>query len=53
METTDILVVGAGPTGLLMAYQLARMGVGTCIIGILPQSRNHTKLSEEDLEGCF
>ena len=33
METTDVFIVGAGPTGLLMAYQLARMGVGTCIIG--------------------
>jgi 2-polyprenyl-6-methoxyphenol hydroxylase-like FAD-dependent oxidoreductase len=35
METTEVLIVGGGPTGLLMAYQLARMGVDTCIIGML------------------
>ena len=33
MDTTEVLICGAGPTGLLMAYQLARMGVETCIIG--------------------
>jgi 2-polyprenyl-6-methoxyphenol hydroxylase-like FAD-dependent oxidoreductase len=35
MDATDVLIVGAGPTGLLMAYQLARMGIDTRIIGML------------------
>src|SRR6187397_3279478 len=29
---TDVLVVGAGPTGLMLANQLARRGVRTLII---------------------
>jgi 2-polyprenyl-6-methoxyphenol hydroxylase-like FAD-dependent oxidoreductase len=33
METdTDVLIVGAGPTGLMLANQLARRGVGVTII---------------------
>src|ERR1043166_1389059 len=29
---TDVLIVGAGPTGLMLANQLARRGIGTQII---------------------
>jgi 2-polyprenyl-6-methoxyphenol hydroxylase-like FAD-dependent oxidoreductase len=29
---TDVLIVGAGPTGLMLANQLARRGVGVTII---------------------
>ena len=29
---TDVLVVGAGPTGLMLANQLARRGVNTTIV---------------------
>ncbi len=32
MSTTDVLIVGAGPTGLVLAYQLRRLGVGFRII---------------------
>jgi 2-polyprenyl-6-methoxyphenol hydroxylase-like FAD-dependent oxidoreductase len=29
----DVLVCGGGPVGLLTAYGLQRMGIGTCVIG--------------------
>lgn len=32
---TDVFICGGGPVGLLTAYMLARMGVKTCIIGLL------------------
>jgi len=32
MVNTDVLIVGAGPTGLMMACQLARLGVSCRII---------------------
>ncbi len=31
-ETTDVLVVGAGPTGLTLACQLRRLGVDLRIV---------------------
>lgn len=30
----DVLIAGAGPVGLLMTYQLARLGLSTCIIDV-------------------
>jgi 2-polyprenyl-6-methoxyphenol hydroxylase-like FAD-dependent oxidoreductase len=36
MEDVDVLVVGAGPTGLALACQLARFGVRLCIIDKQP-----------------
>lgn len=32
MEQTPVLIVGAGPTGLMMAAQLVRYGVSFCIV---------------------
>ena len=38
MDTdTDVLVVGAGPTGLMMAFELQKAGVGTMLIDRLPR----------------
>ena len=36
---TDVLVVGAGPTGLVLAYLLARMGVRVRIVDQAERSR--------------
>lgn len=30
---TDVLIVGGGPVGLLVAYGLARQGVDTVLVG--------------------
>lgn len=30
----DVLISGAGPVGLLITYQLARLGISTCIIDV-------------------
>lgn len=30
---TDVLVVGGGPVGLLIAYGLARQGVASIVVG--------------------
>ena len=32
MDTTDVLIVGAGPTGLALAFQLRRMGVACRLV---------------------
>lgn len=35
----DVLICGAGPVGLLVGLGLQRMGISTCIVGILqPQA---------------
>ncbi len=41
--TTDVLVVGAGPTGLVMALELARRGIGCRIIDKLPAATQTSK----------
>src|SRR6476661_1911317 len=40
---TDVLIVGAGPTGLMLANQLARRGVRPLIIDKNPGPSIHTK----------
>lgn len=40
---TDVLVVGAGPTGLTMAAELAARGVGCRIIDKAPARSQHTR----------
>ena len=40
---TDVLIVGAGPTGLMLANQLARRGVRSLIIDKNPGPSIHTK----------
>src|ERR671911_185015 len=40
---TDVLVVGAGPTGLMMAAELAARGVGCRIIDKAPARSQHTR----------
>lgn len=40
---TDVLIVGAGPTGLMLANQLARRGVRPLIIDKNPSPSIHTK----------
>src|SRR6266566_7566205 len=37
MTQTDVLVVGAGPTGLTLAYDLARRGVAVRIVDRVPE----------------
>jgi 2-polyprenyl-6-methoxyphenol hydroxylase-like FAD-dependent oxidoreductase len=32
-EHVDVFICGAGPVGLLLAYQLARMNISTYVIG--------------------
>src|ERR671910_3008214 len=39
----DVLVVGAGPTGLTMAAELAARGVGCRIIDKAPARSQHTR----------
>jgi pentachlorophenol monooxygenase len=43
MQTTDVLVVGAGPIGLMMASELRRHGVACRIIDALPEPANQCK----------
>ncbi|KAM4067947.1 FAD binding domain-containing protein [Hirsutella rhossiliensis] len=43
MEHTDILIVGAGPTGLHLAYNLRRLGVPCRIIDRSPEISPHTR----------
>ncbi|WP_055546735.1 FAD-dependent oxidoreductase [Streptomyces sp. NBRC 110028] len=40
---TDVVVVGAGPTGLTLAYELALAGVGTLVLEKLPSRNQQTK----------
>jgi 2-polyprenyl-6-methoxyphenol hydroxylase-like FAD-dependent oxidoreductase len=42
-EKTDVLIVGAGPTGLMLANQLARRGVRALIIDYNPGPSTRTK----------
>jgi 2-polyprenyl-6-methoxyphenol hydroxylase-like FAD-dependent oxidoreductase len=52
-DATDVLVVGAGPVGLLMAFELRRHGVGCRIIDKLAQPMNWVKalgVSQRTLE---
>lgn len=42
-NTTDVLVIGAGPTGLVMALELARRGVACRIIDRLPVATQTSK----------
>ena len=43
MQTTDVLVAGAGPVGLTMACELRRHGVDCRIIDPLPEPANQCK----------
>ena len=43
MRTADVLVVGAGPVGLMMACELRRHGVECRILDALPEPANHCK----------
>ncbi|MFI0818779.1 FAD-dependent oxidoreductase [Streptomyces sp. NPDC021098] len=40
---TDVVVVGAGPTGLTLAYELALAGVETLVLEKLPSRNQQTK----------
>src|ERR671920_1759369 len=40
---TDVLIVGAGPTGLTMAAELAARGIGCRIIDKAPARSRHTR----------
>lgn len=42
-NTTDVLIVGAGPTGLVMALELARRGIACRIIDKLPEATQTSK----------
>ncbi len=43
MSTTDVLVVGAGPTGLTLAAALVKRGVATTIVDAQPQGANTSR----------
>ncbi|MFC1406475.1 MULTISPECIES: FAD-dependent monooxygenase [Streptacidiphilus] len=40
---TEVVVAGAGPTGLMLAYELALAGVGTLVLEQLPQRIEQVK----------
>ena len=53
MTQTDVLVVGAGPTGLTLAYDLARRGVAVRIVDRAPEFPRGSRgkgLSQRSLE---
>lgn len=43
MDTTDVLVVGAGPTGLTVAVALAKCGVQTTVVDALAAGANTSR----------
>ena len=43
MNTTDVLVVGAGPTGLSLAAALTSRGVQTTLVDALPEGSNTSR----------
>ena len=43
METTDVLVVGAGPTGLATACELRRFGLTVRVVDSAPRASEHSK----------
>lgn len=43
MNTTDVLVIGAGPTGLTLATALVSRGVQTTLVDALPQGANTSR----------
>lgn len=43
METIDVLVAGAGPTGLTMACELRRFGLRVRVIDPAPRASEHSK----------
>ncbi|MGB9302178.1 MAG: FAD-dependent monooxygenase [Mycobacterium sp.] len=43
MNDTDVLVVGAGPTGLTLAASLLAQGVGAAIVDTLPAGQNTSR----------
>ncbi|MFI1533032.1 FAD-dependent monooxygenase [Streptomyces anandii] len=42
-STSEVVVVGAGPTGLTLAYELALAGVGTLVLEKLPERVEQVK----------
>lgn len=46
---TEVLIVGAGPVGMLLAYQLDRLGVPTTIV---EKNLETTKWPKMDLTNC-
>lgn len=43
MNDTDVLVVGAGPTGLTLAASLIAQGVSAVVVDTLPEGRNTSR----------
>ena len=43
MTDTDVLIVGAGPTGLTLAATLARRGVATIVVDALAEGANTSR----------
>jgi FAD-dependent monooxygenase len=46
---TDVLIVGAGPVGMLLAYQLDRLGI-SCLLA--ERNLETTKWPKMDLTNC-
>ncbi|WP_407563930.1 FAD-dependent oxidoreductase [Streptomyces sp. 184] len=42
-DYTDVLVIGAGPTGLALAATLRAVGVGCCVIDKAEEGHNHSR----------